>query len=337
MRLPKILLRQALNADILKSRCQKRFFLIFFTCLLVTSYLWPDTLSKAQELSLSGDNAQAVALYEQWIRENPGQDDTASVLLHAASLVEDPRKSLALMLKHVEKLQKDDRPMLYERIAGLELTLGFFENSAEHWQKAASYGGPLKSQRLIKAYSVRFVLGENVRNDVLELIRASEPKVREEAVLIAALELTRNAEYSKAIGELERFVANNDVSSAMLYHFIRLLRTAGRAGESQEILEQLKKTYAGSTHLYVLQSKIFEWISPVILLLYPVQRSMRTLQIGAFAQHDRALKLRENVEDDGFTAWIEEGNGLWKVIINDSDGRSASRLLEKGYGALLNP
>ena len=313
-------------------------FLVLTTALsyIVDAVDWQE----ARDLELSGDAAAAQTLYMNWLAVNPGHPDNADILIHAASLSKNPLDALGLMRKSVKLVPDPDVHRVYARMAALESSLGLTKDAADHFRKAANIGGAQGEQWILDSLALRFDMGDydGVHQDALILSRDSgAAPIRDEAISLAALSLAQEGRAEDALQEIQDYLtdAEHQVSPLTWLALKKLSEVTGNPIEYRRAMEKLKELHPRTVIRYMAESRVLEWVSPGSLTTPRTQSELKSVQAGAFSKRDGAVALRERLENDGFTAWLEEDQGLWKVIVNDPDGNVASRLLVKGYQASL--
>ena len=301
-------------------------------------------LDDAVALENSGQAIQAIQVYQTWLNENRGNERYTDVLIHSASLYENPIDSLNLLKLYSSGLFLDDSYKIYARIAGLESSLGLLQNAAMHYTRASGYEGSEGEQWLYSALSIRFSMGEyaEVRIEALNLAEEAVSEiVRDEAAALAAVCLALSSgdgnTVKDALGEINRYInKHSPVQSPLTWfalHYIAMLD--GNPEGVNHAMNILSSQFPASIVNYLVDSRVPEWVSPASYLFIPQSISIQSVQVGAFSRRDAASALRLRLEDDHVIAWIEQNGNLWRVIVNDPAGDAISRLKASGYDVLF--
>ncbi|MCK5735959.1 MAG: hypothetical protein KAH21_05745, partial [Spirochaetaceae bacterium] len=128
-------------------------------------------LDDAVALEKSGQPVQAIQAYQNWLNENRGNERYTDILIHTASLYDNPLDSLNFMDSYSSSLLQADTYRVYARMAQLESSLGLLHNAANHYRQASGYEGSEGKQWLYNSLSIRFSMGEytEVRIEALKL------------------------------------------------------------------------------------------------------------------------------------------------------------------------
>jgi len=295
---------------------------------------------EARALELNGDAAGAQILYLNWLEANPGHPETADILIHAASLSKNPLDALGLMRESVKLVSELDVHRVYARMAALESSVGLPKDAADHFRKAAEIGGAQGERWKLDSLALRYGMGDyaGVRRDALNLLKDSgSPLIRDEAASLAALCLAMDGRAEEALLEMRAYLRGTDhLNSPLAWLALKeISEVTGNQIEFRRAMEKLNELHPRTVIRYMAESRVLEWVSPASFVIQRTQSELESVQAGAFAKRDGAVSLRERLENDGFTAWLEEDDGLWKVIVNDPDGNVVSRLLAEGYQASL--
>ncbi|MDF1568544.1 MAG: SPOR domain-containing protein [Spirochaetaceae bacterium] len=293
---------------------------------------------EARALELNGDAAGAQTLYMNWLAANPGHPETADIVIHASSLSKNPLDALGLMRESVNLVPEPDAHRVYARMAALESSVGLPMDAADHFRKAAEIGGAQGERWELDSLALRFGMGDytGARQDALNLSKESgSPLIRDEAASLAALCMARDGRAEDALQEMRAYLRGTDhLNSPLAWLALKeLSEVTGNQIEFRRAIEKLNELHPRTVIRYMAESRVLEWVSPASFITPRTQSELKSVQAGAFAKRDGAVSLRERLEDDGFTAWLEEDKGLWKVIVNDPDGNVVSRLLAEGYQA----
>ena len=292
--------------------------------------LGADERREAGVLERQGKVEAAAELYHRWISANPGHPDAADAALHAASLSGDALEATASLERSAAIITHPSRARVYRRIAALQSALGLPVQAARNYILAAEAGSEDADRLRLNALVLRFAVGEDVRSRAAALKQSKNPLVASDAAALAALMLARGGKISEAVAELQAFDGRSPA------YWLILARLSGYSGNTEarlRALNTLADTYPGSANLYLAESRILEWISPAGLLKPPRggPNTQRAVQVGAFSGRSRAAALRVKLENDGFTAWIEQDQSLWRVLVHDPDGEVSGRLVSRGY------
>ena len=306
--------------------------------LLFTSMLaFPDDREEAMNLERAGDATAARGLYMRWLDENSGHESAADVLLHAASLSESALEALGLLGAYAEKLDITARYEIYERMGDLESSLGLPSDAATHYEMASLRSGAASEMLQLEALALRFSMGEFelVFRKAAALARiAANPRVRDESSALAALSLALSGEIHQAFSAIRNLAGEKErqVSPLIWLAYRDIAVLAGDSGAARSAASRLGKEFPSSTVNYLATSRVKQWESPLILESIGADDSIGdSVQTGAFQGREGAASLRYRLEQDGFTAWIEESGGFWKVFVNDPDGQVRRRLENAGY------
>ena len=318
----------------------------WFVCLLITAFFNPAafgiSLEDALNMERRGDTEAAREAYILWLEENSRTNGAADVLVHASTLGRNPVSALGLLKQFVDNISRDDAYPVYARIAALEEMLGLLGPAAINYERAASAGGVQGERWLLKSLAIQFSMGDfnRVKTAALGLVENGKTIfIRDEALAFASASQARLGDEQ---GALERIISRTDsvevfpVASSLLWlTLMEIAEAQGRSDLIRKASRSLQNDFPSSAGSYLSQSRILYWESPS-MLLEPSRLSTRySLQVGVFQNRDGAASLRMQLENDGFTAWLEEERELWRVLVNDADGSTASQLAAKGYEALI--
>ena len=302
--------------------------------------VFPETWNNALTLENSGDISGARALYITWLDENPGVSGYADVLIHAASLYDSPLDAIGLMEIYSTRTPHTDSFGIFARMAALESSLGLPREAAEHFELASRIGGTAGDQWLLEALALRFGMGEypEVRTGGLRLSKMTDNAfIMDESFALASLSLALEGKADEALIEIESHIRNHSkIHSPLVWLAMRDIAAA--SGDSERIhqsIDALHEEFPSSVVHYLVTARILEWISPAAYILGIDSYSGNSVQTGAFRSRDGAASLRMRLENDGFTAWIEQNGDIWKVLVNDPDGDVVSRLVAGGYDSLF--
>ena len=296
--------------------------------ILTPKNLFADARREAQALERQGEIDRAIELYRFWIAENPAHPDVAEVVIHAASLYDDPLEVIAFLEHFGGSLRHSNRSRVYARVAGLQASLGLPAEAARNFGRAAETGGGDVHRWRLESLTLRFSLGNDVRSEALVMRNSENPLIAGDAAAVAALVLARNGKTGEAVSELKAFERR---SPAYWLVLARLSAYSGDLESQREAISALENAYPGSANLYVAQARVLEWVSPSTLVTASQQPNRDPVQVGAFSSRSRAAAFRTELENHGFTAWMEQENELWKVVVHDPDGQVTSRLVSRGY------
>jgi len=314
-------------------------FLLVFGILL-SSPLFADLRNEAITAELEGHLAAAIRLYGDWIEGHPGHRDGFDVLEHAAGLHDRPLDALAFLDEHVRYLEPEAAARTYARMASLESSLGLPGDAARHYALAAEYDGPNSSRWALEGAVLRFAIGDvaGARSIARVLVlTARDGLVRDESAALAALSRSVLGDSQGALEDIETHLrSHSDIASPLVHLAHRhIALELGDSGTARKAEERLAEDFPRSAVDYLSRGRILEWVSPGVLIRRQTTRPTGAVQVGAFRERDRAAALRDRLEGDGFTAWFESSDGLWRVLVNDPDGEAGSRLAAKGYTGLL--
>ena len=303
---------------------------LFFLC----APLFGDLIESAQNLEREGRHSEAIVRYGRWLADNGKHPDASAVLLHASSLFEDPLETISFLSKYVHLFPDDRRGEIFARMAELEVIIGLPGFALEHFTLAVKFGGSHVETWRLQSLILRFSMGEDVYAEAVELKEtARDWGIVSESGLLAAMLLAREEGPRRGIAEIFSLIEDGFILPATWLELIRLQAGIGDREGAEESLRNLERDFPGSVYLYVAQSRILEWVSPSTLMEPRMRSEPSSVQIGAFERRDHAARMRERLENDGFTAWLESMDNLWRVIVHDPDGRVKERLAAKGYGS----
>lgn len=310
-----------------------------FVTLVLAAYLITACLADERDVALShqqnGDTEAAIAAYNQWINSHPQHPDAALTLIYAASIHESPLEALGFLSAHVESLPTITASEVYARMAGLESLLGLPADAAKHYERAALAEGSEKNRRLLEAASLRLSMGETETARIMTIQLLNEgldDSLRDEAASLAAMALATGGRPEEALKEIEAYIQRGLPHSPLPYLALREISMAlGNRSGLEEAHSSLSRYFNESAALYLAQKRILAWVSPSSLIRERFITPGSPIQVGAFRNREGASNLRERLEEDGYISWIEDTDGLWKVLVNDSDGNTVSRLATDGY------
>jgi tetratricopeptide (TPR) repeat protein len=299
-----------------------------------------DELADALSRESSGNRLQAELMYREWLETSDGDPRFPEVLLHTASLYENPDESLNLMRRYLSRLDPENRFRVLARMAGLESSLGYLDSAALHFQMASESGGREADRWRYESLSLYFLMGEfsEVRTDALALSRESSLSgIRDRSASLAALCLAYSGDISDALKEIDAYISHNAPVESPLLWFTRykIASLDGNTEVMKQSFEELMRDFPSTIPAYIADSKLSEWDSPSLYLFLPDSSSGKSVQVGAFGSRDAASALRVELENDGFIAWIEKSGRLWRVYVNDPAGDALSRLADQGYESLF--
>lgn len=302
--------------------------------------VFADTLDEARSLENAGDVDGALILYGFWLENSPGGIGFADVLQHAAFLFRKPLETLSLISSSMDKVHVRDSYNLYAKMAAVESSIGLLAESARHYRQAAEKPGTDGEKWRLEELTLRFKMGEfaEVRTESATLHNsASDPRIREDSLSLAAICLSREGRPTEALQMLDEYLDRNSAlqSPLPLFAMREIASLAGNpvmAGKAENLLA---RSFPGSAVQYLVGARVLEWISPASYIEGFGSMPGKSVQVGAFGSRERSASLRTRLEYDGFTAWIEQHGDIWKVFVNDSDGTVLSRLTSAGYGSLF--
>ena len=282
-----------------------------------------------------GEPAAALSSYDRWLSLNPEHPDASSTLIHAASLSESPLDAIGFLSTHAEEIPAPAAPRVFARLAELESLVGLPAEAAVHYERAAKSNGPEADAWRLEAAILRMSMGDldRARDGALEVARTSEGSTADDAAAVASFSLALQGHADAALRDIANYLESGGIRSSPL-PYLAEREIAAAVGDRRRFEEAgilLSEHFAGSAALYLAERRIKEWISPAVLLRARAAASGVPIQVGAFRSRDGALDLRSRLEEDGFTSWIESLGELWKVLVNDPDGNTASRLAAAGY------
>ncbi len=297
-----------------------------------------ELMAEARGEEAAGNSQKAVALYEQWLEEYSGTEGSVDVLLHAAPLCREGAEVLSFMERNLLHIPTADYPGVYERMADLESALGRLNEAASHYEQAALRGYPGADRCRSKILVLRLQMGDyaHVLRVGRELsMKVSSPVLRAENLAVAALAagLTGNSE--KALSMVEEAVGlSNGATPLPLLVKMDISRLAGKTDAYHRAVRKISSEYPDSAAFYLANEQIRRWATPFLL----ENNSRMTLpgapvQTGAFSERSSAALLREKLENNGFSAWMEksESDRLWRVFVHDADGKVRARLEKQGF------
>ncbi len=307
-------------------------FLTPLLLLLHGELLSGNTIDNARKLENEGLPEEAVQVYGKWLIENQYHPDSVNVLIHASSLHEDPFETISYLNKYVHLIEPDRQGEIFSRMAELEVILGLLQHALKHYSLAIKSGGGSqvefwKLQDLILRYS----MGLNVYNEAVELMKLSgNSTIKSKSGLLTAM-LAGREDPEKGIAAINELIDDGLVLPSTWLELARLQIRSGNREGAEKAARSLERDFPGSVHLYVLQSRIQAWESPSTLMESQADLNLSFIQVGAFRQRELASQLRNRLESDGFTSWLENENDLWLVIVNNPDNKAEARLKSRGY------
>lgn len=315
-----------------------------FLFLITVSSAFSNELDDASTCEGAGDIDRALPLYLDWLDANPGDAKYQDILIHTASLYENPLNTLNLLEHSLPNLSPGNSSRVLALMAGLESSLGLLEQAAFHYRKAAESGSRNSDQWYYDSLSLRFVMGEykEVRPEALELsLKAGDRELREESAALASLSLAYSGSsresYSAALDEINRYInKNTPVRSSGIW--LALYKIASLSADQQAVqyaLKVLSENFPSTLDSYIAVGKLPEWNSPSAYVFVHEKSGLKALQLAAFSSRDAAAALRHRLEDDNFTAWIEQNGSIWRVFVNDPEKDVISRLKAVGGYELL--
>ena len=319
---------------------------ISFLFLFSVSTVFSNDLDDALSYERAGEIGKALPLYLNWLDANSGDVKYQDVLIHTATLYDNPLDTLKFLDHSLSKLRPNLSSRVLALMAGLESSLGMLEQAAIHFREAAESGSGDSDQWNYDSLSLRFVMGEyeELRPEALELsLTAGDKGLREGAAALAALSLaySGNSRESNlaALDEINRYInKNTPIASSSIW--LALYKIASLSGDQQaagHALKILSENFPSSLDSYIAIGKLPEWNTPAAYVFVPEESGskLKSLQIAAFSSRDAAAALRYRLEEDNFTAWIEQSGSVWRVFVNDPDGEVISRLKAVGGYELL--
>jgi len=325
------------------SRSISGILLLFFLFLNVK--IFADGLDDAIALESSGNTERAIQAYLEWLGSNIDNPQFSDVLIHTASLYEQPIKTLSLLRDFLPELRHADSCQVFSRMAGLESSLGFLSDAAIHYKKASDSGSIEADRWFCDSLNLRFSMGEysDVRAEALDLaIRTLDVSIRDEAAALSALCLAYSNDQpdsvSKALDEINRYINKNRPVKSPLLWFAMYKISLLQHGDSQAIekaVNALENDFPLSVISYLIERKLPEWLSPSSYIFLSGELSADSVQVGAFRSREAAASLRMQLEENNFIAWIEQSGDVWRVFVNDPAGNAVSRLLDLGYDSLF--
>ncbi len=291
-------------------------------------------LEKARNEETQGNREEALSLYSQWLNANPHSNSMRDVLFHAVSLCPAPSKALEFLETHTEKLSGADRGVSYERMADLESSLGLLEKSTAHYEKAAALGNAADSERRrLKALVIRFSMGQYSRVETQGLLlseKTNNSVLRVELMALTSLCAALQGKTDEALAMVNEAVSRSGGRTPLpLLSQLDISRMAGAAEVYKKALTALSGEYPDSVAAYLANAQVKRWASPMFFESFQARMVQgHPVQAGAFLQQTGAAALREELENAGFTAWMDNSDGIWRVFIHNSDGNAAERLAE---------
>ncbi len=316
----------------------KRYFPVLSLLLLIVSNGFAQDLREmAREAEKSGNNSQAIEYYLQWLDSNLKHQNSEDVFFHTLSLYDSAADVLKILEKYAPLLSEGGSAAAYTRMASLELLLGFPDQSADHYEKAAARSQGLVAHRLLmEALVLRYGMGEYeyVQSNCPSLYR----KTGDESLKadIAALQGASMAALGQSAAGLEMLDGHLTAGgTATPLFWLTVADIAAMDGDRQRLSKAraaLSAQFPEAVNNYLQAGRIRRWNSPDLLCRSSSAESAGGgLQVGAFSTREAAASLRHALEKDGFIGWIEPAGELWRVYVYDSEGKSAERLKEAGY------
>jgi hypothetical protein len=293
---------------------------------------------EALRLERSGDIEGARELYTSWLDSHSGDAGSGDVLIHTAYLHTDPRDAAALLLRFAGRVPPGEAPAVWAALAALEASIGRPAEAAEHYERASLAGGKQGGQWLLESLVLRYSMGDyqGVYTAAGRVAAsAGAGAVRDDASALRALSTAVLSGPEEALDMVEAYINSSGglFSPGPLLAMRKIAESSGDERRARLALLSLEKDFPLSTAHYLATYRILEWDYPGSLLHWtPPERSGR-VQTGAFRSREGAADLRSRLEFDGFTAWIEPDGDIWRVLVNDPDGRIRERLEDAGYEA----
>ncbi len=300
--------------------------------ILLPGYLFSDSIQDAQAFENSGRISEALEAYGRWLANNGSHSDAPIVLLHAATLHDDSLEAISYFSKYLHLLPENKRGRIFARMAELEFMLGLSKFAEKHYMLAVKFGGLQVDSWRLQLLIVRFSMGEDVYTEAMDLKETTPMEnIAAESALLAAMVRSREEGAARGIDEILRLIDEGYTSPSIWLELITLQTRVNDTEGAEESLRNLELNFPDSVHLYIAQSRIHQWITPSILFSPRDAPRNTSVQIGAFESKVQALRMRERLKFDGFTAWLERSETYWRVIVNNPDGQVSTRLREKGY------
>ncbi len=306
-------------------------FLTPLLLLLHGELLFGNTIDYARKLENEGLPEEAVQIYGNWLIENQYHPDAGNVLIHASSLHEDPFETISYLGRYVHLIEPTRQGEIYSRMAELEVILGLLQHALTHYSLAIKSGGSQVEFWKLEDLILRYSMGLNVYDEAVELLMSSSNStIKSKSGLLTAM-LAGREDPGKGIAAINKLIDDGLVLPSTWLELARLQIRSGDREGAEKSARSLERDFPGSVHLYVLQSRIQAWESPSMLMESQADPVLSFIQVGAFRQRKLAAQLRNRLEFDGFTSWLENENDLWLVIVNNPDNQAEIRLKSKGY------
>jgi len=306
--------------------------------LSLSSLASEDLWTRAARLERSGDLAGAREMYIAWLDEQAGNAEAKDVLIHAASLHENATDAINLLKKYIRRLPPHSSYPVWAKLASLESSMGLPSDAAAHYKIASGIGGFTGELWHLEALALLFSTGEllTVRRDAERLsVSASTQFVRDEAAALSALTLAALDSPQAALHEIDGYIAKTGTIESPLI-WLAMIKISGAAGnqqQNQRAHRSLEIEFPGTPAHFIASSRVLEWVSPGNFIDLPLNPGVKWVQVGAFSFRENAANLRNKLESAGFTAWIEQEGNLWRVFVNDADGKTKERVVD--FQALL--
>ncbi|MCG8452456.1 MAG: SPOR domain-containing protein [Spirochaetales bacterium] len=316
--------------------------LFHFSLLLLAStvFCFADDLAEARRAEEAGNRRGALELYEYWIRSHPQDEQMAEVIQRSSLLLSRPQDALDFMERYEHLLPQKDQAEFWAHMAALESMIGRPQRGVMLYEKAAQNGvGEEQAEWLLEALALKLAMGEEeavarrAGNLALEL---DAGPLGDRAAAMAA-EALNNVEGPLAALQLleqrEKRVAAFQIPDPLFTRW-RIFKSSGQGDEAQQVWNQLNQQFPQSTLTYLASEQIEPWLEPRELLAGPDLPSGNVVQAGAFSNREGAAALRDQLEEEEFTAWMEQSGAWWRVYVHDEDGTAQDRLKKSGYDPL---
>jgi len=311
-----------------------QYFMVFcLLCLSLSQLASEDLWEQATRLERSGDLAGARVMYMAWLDEQSGSVEASDALIHTASLHENAADAVDLLKKYVRRLPPHASYPVWAKLASLESAMGLPSDAAAHYMIASTMGGSTGELWHLRALSLLFSTGElpAVRREAGRLsLSASTQFVRDEAAALFAITLAALESPYAALHEIDGYIAKAGAIESPLI-WLALAKISGAAGnrqQNQRAHRSIEIEFPGSSVHLIAASRISEWVSPGNFIDLPLYSGVKWVQVGAFSIRENAANLRYKLESAGFIAWIEQEGDLWRVFVNDADGKAKERLID---------
>lgn len=259
------------NAARSRASAALQLLLLVSLLFLSTQPLVADDLQKAETLEKSGHPAEAIGLYQKWLRSSPASAAWDKTLLHTAELMTDPSEAVATLLGGLPKLTTETaRHEVYVRVGRLDELLGDWTGAQESFQNASLVPGPKDFESLLQSARILLQLGELPKASAQ--VRSIVTICQDPAIVAAAqVVLVRLDAISGRASEAETQITKLLVGLVELspQSLAELYDAAARLGLSKQqalIRTALKTRYPQSPESSVVDGKTPAFPSPARLL-----------------------------------------------------------------------